>query len=91
MGSTIYANLLPDYGDLDNVTGNAPGYRVYIIENDGGISLQMIHAKDDPITTQGSAIFMNVHEAKELLQSLQEAISRAEIKHANHKNRGRVC
>jgi uncharacterized protein YbcV (DUF1398 family) len=66
MSSKFYGSLLPDYADLDNTTGSAPGYRVFISENDGGISLQMIHAKDNPITTSGSAIFMNVHEAKEM-------------------------
>ena len=91
MGSKFYGKLLPDYGDLDNKTKTAPGYRVYIIENDGGVSLQMIHAKDDPETTPGSAVFMNVDEAKEMLASLQEAIDRAEVKKSIHKARGTNC
>jgi hypothetical protein len=36
MANKFYGKLLPDYGDLDNQTGTAPGYRVYVLENDGG-------------------------------------------------------
>lgn len=91
MGSKFYGKLLPDYGDLDNVTGNAPGYRVYIIENDGGISLQMVHADKDPVTEMGAAVFLNVNEAHELARYLQEAIVRAETKNGYHKDRGINC
>ena len=91
MGSKIYGVLLPDYGDLDNVTGTAPGYRVYIVENDGGVGLQMIHANDDPSRTPGSAVFMNVNEAKEMLHHLKDAIDRAESKGGNHKDRAQPC
>lgn len=91
MGSKFYGKHLPDYGDLDNATGTHPGYRVYIIENDGGVSLQMVHAEHDPNTTLGSSIFMNVDEAKEMLSSLEKAIVRAESKSANHSARGHDC
>ncbi|MCP4486456.1 MAG: hypothetical protein GY820_03920 [Gammaproteobacteria bacterium] len=91
MGSKMYGKLLPDYGDLDNETNTAPGYRVYIIENDGGISLQMIHANDDPVTSPGYSVFLNVTEAKELINGLEEAIERAEPKNANHPTRGSNC
>lgn len=91
MGNKFYGKLLPDLGDLDNETKTAPGYRVYINEKDGGVSLQMIHATDDPVTTLGSAVFMNVDEAKEMLASLQEAIDRAETKNGKHKARGTNC
>jgi hypothetical protein len=88
MASCIYSKLLPDYGDLDNVSGTAPGYRVYIFENDGGVSVQMMHVDDDPMTASGYAVFMNVEEAKEFQCKLQEAIQRAGTKNANHKARG---
>lgn len=91
MGSKFYGKLLPDYRDLDNVTGTAPGYRVYIIENDGGISLQMIHAAKDPITEPGASVFLNVNEAHELVKDLQDAIVQAETKNGNHKDRGINC
>ncbi len=91
MASKMYGKLLPDYGDLDNVTGTAPGYRVYVLENDGGISLQLIHANEDPVTSQGSSVFLNVEEARELIEGLQEAIDRAEPKNANHPSRGSNC
>jgi len=89
MASCIYSKLLPDNGDLDNITGTTPGYRVYISENDGGVSLQIIHANDDPMTASDHAVFMNVDEAKEFQQKLTEAINRAGNKHVDHKLRGK--
>lgn len=91
MASKFYGKLLPDYGDLDNQTGTAPGYRVYVLENDGGISLQMVHADKDPVFEVGSSVFLNVDEAKEMIEALQEAVDRAEPKNANHKPRGKNC
>ena len=91
MASKFYGKLLPDYGDLDNQTGKAPGYRVYILENDGGVSLQMIHADIDPISAKGCAVFLNVDEADEMLTALGEAIARARPKNARHKARGESC
>jgi len=91
MGSKFYGKLLPDYSDLDNVTGNAPGYRVYIFENDGGISLQMVHADKNPATEIDAEVFLNVNEARELIKYLQDAIVRAESKNGNHKDRGIDC
>lgn len=91
MGSIFYAKLLPDYGDLDNKTGTAPGYRVYVLENDGGISLQMIHADKDPTTEPGSPVFLNTKEADEFVVALQEAIHRAKSKNAQHRDRAQDC
>ncbi|EGR1226500.1 hypothetical protein AB4T57_004597 [Vibrio parahaemolyticus] len=91
MASKMYGKLLPDYGDLDNVTKTAPGYRVYVLENDGGISLQMLHANDDPVTDVGYSVFLNVEEAQELIHGLQDAIDRAKPKNAKHKCRGKDC
>lgn len=91
MSSKFYGRLLPDYGDLDNITGKAPGFCVFITENDGGVSLEIIPADKNPTTTKGYAVFMNVKEAKELVSGLQDAISRAEPKNANHKNRAAAC
>lgn len=91
MASKIYGKLLPDYRDLDNKTSGAPGYRAFVLENDGGVSLQMIHANDHPLTSPGYSVFLNVDEAKELLSGLQEAIDRAEPKNASHPNRSSDC
>jgi hypothetical protein len=91
MSSIFYSKRLPDYGDLDNDTGQRPGYRVYILENDGGIALQMIHASKGPVTEEGSAVFFNVDEAQEMLEKLGEAIKRARLKNANHRVRGENC
>ena len=91
MASKFYGKHLPDYGDLDNITGTAPGYRVYILENDGGICLQMLHADEDPVTGVGAAVFLNTEEARELMGSLLQAIERAEPKEARHPARGIAC
>lgn len=89
--SYSYSKILPDYTDLDNESGLKPGYRVYILENDGGISLQMIHADSDPVTEVGSAVFLNVDEAQEMLQALKDAISLARPKKAEHRARSINC
>jgi hypothetical protein len=91
MGSKFYGKLLPDYGDLDNKTGTAPGYRVYILENDGGLSLQMMHADENPSTGSAYSVFLNTGEADEFMFALQEAISRAKSKNVKHRNRGQDC
>lgn len=91
MASKFFGTLLPDYEDLDNSSGTKPGYRVYVMENDGGISIQLVHADVDPSTAEGSSVFLNVEEAKEFLKSLQDAVQRAEPKNAKHKRRGVEC
>lgn len=91
MSSIFYSKLLPDYTDIDNKIRNRPGYRVYIRENDGGICLEMIHANRDRVTEEGSAVFLNVDEAQEMLQALEAAIARARPKNANHRARGVDC
>lgn len=91
MGSCMYSKLLPDNGDLDNQTGNCPGYRVYVCENDGGVELSMVHASQDPCTNPGSQVFMNVDEAKVFVRGVEAAIARAEPKHANHPVRAVDC
>jgi hypothetical protein len=91
MTSPFYGKLLPDYTDLDNESGQTPGYRVYIRENDGGIGLEMMHASKDPVTGEGSAVFPNVDEAQEMLQALEAAIARARAKNAAHRARSVKC
>ena len=87
MGSNFYGKCLPDYSDLDKQTRTAPGYYVYITENDGGVSLQMIHADKNSTNDLGYAVFFNTKEADEFLSALQEAIKRAKSKYARHKDR----
>ncbi len=89
MASCIYSKILPDYSDLDNNSGERPGYKVFILENDGGISVQFQNADDESDSDTLKAVFMNVCEAKEMLNSLEDAINRASIKKAKHKNRSR--
>jgi len=92
MASCMYSKELPDNGDLDNVTGTAPGYKVFVLENDGGISLQMFHIKkDDIMISSGYSVFMNIDETKELIKGMQNAIECAEPKNANHKSRAKDC
>ena len=88
MGSKFYGKRLPDYGDLDNRTATVPGYRLYVIENDGGVSLQVIHADDDPMTSAGYSVFLTPSEAEELVDGIRQAISQARAKNANHPSRG---
>ena len=90
MASNFYHYILPDYGDLDNDTGECPGYVFGIRENDGGIGLYMYPANTPGDNEQEYTVFLNVKEAKELMSSLQRAIDRADSKldgNKGHKDR----
>ena len=89
-GSVTYSKELPDYRDLDNKAGNCNGYKTYIIEKDGGVSIQTQDAEeasDNCNTLRG--VFMNVNEAEEFNKKLQETIDKAKMKNINHPQRGR--
>lgn len=90
MASLFYSKHLPDYGDLDNKTGQCHGYLFLIRENDGGIGISMGPINDDPDGETHYAAFLNIDEAQEMLDSLQGAINSAAPKNAKgllHKNR----
>ncbi len=89
MSSCMYSKILPDYTDLNNDSNERPGYKVYVLENDGGISIQMQDAFDESETDTLRAVFMNVDEAKEFEKGINEAINRAVSKNANHKSRAK--
>lgn len=89
MASCMYSKLFPDYSDLDNDSGERPGFRLFIIENDGGISIQMQNAKDPIESDTANSVFMTVKEAKEVINGLNDAIKRASFKNANHKSRAK--
>lgn len=89
-GSITYSKELPDYMDLDNKTGKCHGYKTYILERDGGVSIQTQNV--DELTGECNTlrgVFMNVNEAEEFKEKLQEAIDKAHIKNVNHPQRGR--
>lgn len=79
MGASFsYEQVLPDYGDLDNKTGNCPGHRVTIAERDGGVWIEFEPLKLEKGTVFGA--FMNIEEAKEFSDALKESIVRADFK-----------
>lgn len=88
-GSCTYSKHLPDYRDLDNNSGECPGYKVWILEKDGGVSIQMQDASDKSNSDTLKDVFLNVEEARELTSGIDEAIKKASNKHANHKSRGK--
>lgn len=98
MASYFYDKHVPDYRDIDNKTGKAPGFRISICENDCGIGLSMEPFKK----TTGIAIdpkaqysgWFNIKEARELLSGLQQAIDRAISKNDGedlHEDRVQDC
>ena len=87
-GSCTYSKHLPDYRDLDNNAGECPGYKVYVLEKDGGVAIQMQDASDKSNSDTSKSVFLNVEEAKELTRGIEEAIKKASNKHGNHKPRG---
>ena len=81
MASNFYSKVLPDYEDLENVTGERPGFELDITEQDGGIGLLMHPAPGTKGGGVGKAqVYMTLNEARELIQGLQGAIERAELK-----------
>jgi len=91
MASNFYDYHLPDYCDLDNKTGQCPGFRFGIRENDGGIGIDMGPVKDDVDSDTFYRAFFNVQEAEELVTALREAIQRARQKtRGNHSHPGRI-
>ncbi len=89
METCMYSKILPDYSDLDNDSNKRPGYKVYVVENDGGISIQMQDASAKSENDTLKAVFMNVKEAKDFVEGINEAINRATSKNANHKSRAK--
>jgi hypothetical protein len=87
MASCFYDEHVMDYGDLENVTGRCPGYRLRVLENDGGISVQMGPIKNDPDDQSYYRGFMDILEATELWRSLDTAIMRAESKWEKNEKR----
>ena len=88
-GSCTYSKHLPDYRDLDNNSGKRPGYKVWVIEKDGGVSIQMQDTSDESDSYTLKSIFLNVDEAKELRSGMDEAIKKASNKQVNHRPRGK--
>lgn len=88
-GSCTYSKHLPDYRDLDNSSGECPGYKVWILEKDGGVSIQMQDASDKSDSDTLKGIFLNVEEAKEFAREMNEAIEKASNKQVNHRPRGK--
>lgn len=81
MASNFYSKVLPDYEDLENVTGEHPGFELDITEQDRGIGVLMHPAPGKKGDGVGRAqVYMTPEEARELVRGLQEAIARAESK-----------
>lgn len=76
-GSCTYSKRLPDYRDLDNDSGDCPGYKVYVLEKDGGVSIQMQDASDESDSDTLKGIFLNVDEAEEFARGIDEAIKKS--------------
>ena len=80
MSCCVYGQLLPDNLDLNNRSGKRPGYRLYVLQNDDGIELSMVHAAQDPVTSPGYQVFMTASEAEDLISGLKTAISKIKPK-----------
>ena len=91
MASVFYSKWLPDFSDLDNRSDRAPGYCVYIREDDGGVGLEIMHPSESQTIGTGFAVFLNVDEAEEMLRGLQEAIGWARSKGGQHRPRAKNC
>ena len=85
MSRETYRKLLPDVGDLDNETGNCPGYKVCVFENDAGVWIDMTHASED----RSYSVFLTPDEAGDLIKGIQEAIVKARAKEGKQKPRAK--
>lgn len=98
MASNFYSRIHADYEDLDNGTGDRPGFLFEIKEQDGGVGICLYPAGDPlskklpkALTDEGvgrAQVFMTGAEARELLAGLEEAIERAESKVSNSGGKG---
>jgi hypothetical protein len=80
MATSFYDKHLPDYGALDDKTGQWRGFRFGVRENDGGIGIDMGPIGDNVDDPTYYRAFLNVAEAEELVAAFQEAIERARSK-----------
>lgn len=84
MASKFYEKIVANYTGFEQ-----PGIVVYVVENDGGVGVEMA-AEDDPGRSKnGLFAFFNVEEARELVSAIEEAIRRAEPKNAAHPPRAK--
>ena len=84
MASKFYEKIVANYRGFEQ-----PGIVVYVVENDGGIGVEMAAADDSPESKNRHFAFFNVEEAREFVSAIEEAISRAEPKKAAHPKRAK--
>ncbi|HEY2091277.1 MAG TPA: hypothetical protein VGJ81_05280 [Thermoanaerobaculia bacterium] len=82
MASKFYEKIAANYQGFAQ-----PGVVVHVVENDGGIGLEMAAENDWPQPKNGLSAFFNVDEARELVSAIESAIRRAEPKSAAHPRR----
>ena len=81
MASDFYSNVLPDFESLERESGQRPGFKVTVVEQDGVVGLLMQPQAGDDGTGVGRAqVFMTPEQGHVLLQGLLEAIDRAETR-----------
>ena len=81
MGKNFYHFILPDHVDLDNKSGEQPGYYVDVFEKYGGIEVGLYPADTPEGEKKKYGVFMNLEEAGDFHSALKKAID-----HANSMN-----
>ncbi len=87
MSCCVYGQLLPDNLDVNNRSGKRPGYRLYVLQNDDGIELSMVHAAEDPVTSPGYQVFMTANEALALISGLEAAVAKLKPKNRKYQKK----
>ena len=89
MASNFFRQVFPDYEDLENSTGQHPGFEVAVVEQDGGVGLLIDPQPGLAAEGHGRAqVFMTTEQAHALVKGLVEAIERAESKPSRTRTAG---
>jgi len=81
MGRNFYHFILPDHVDLDNKSGEKPGYCFDVSEKYGGIEVLLYPADTPEGEKKKYGVFLNLDEAVDFHSALKKAID-----HANSMN-----
>ena len=73
MADATFLRNVPDIKDIDNRTGECPGYSTAILKDDTCVGITLTPVGDpDPINSSGIAL--SIEDAKAFLEGLQKAI-----------------
>ena len=74
MAHFMYEETHPDMKDLDNRTGECPGFVFSVSQNDGYVIFATTPAVDDPDPMSVYGVVVEPKEAEAIMKAVQDAI-----------------